>query len=116
MDSLWDATRGFTPGKSAADQVKRSVLLTRIGVMMARSSKFKPVPKLMEWQFGSLRGEVSSTGSRRKSRPTLGLDLCLIGRCRSQVGAQCGWFTGLGVVGVGWPCSIRVPVVGRNGR
>jgi len=64
MDSLWDATRGSTPGKSAADQAKRSVLLTRIGVMMARSSKFNPVPKLMEWSVGSSRGDVSSTGSR----------------------------------------------------
>jgi len=49
MDSLWNATRGSTPGKSGADQAKRSVLLTRIGVMMAHSSEFKPVPKLMEW-------------------------------------------------------------------
>jgi len=72
MDNLWDATRGSTPGKSAADQAKRFVLLTKIGVMMARSSKFKPVPKLMEWPFGSSRGEVSSTASRRTSRPTLG--------------------------------------------
>jgi len=72
MDSLWDATRGSTPGKSVADQAKRSLLLTRIGVMMARSLEFKPVPKLMEWPIGSSRGEVSSTGSRRTSRPTLG--------------------------------------------
>ena len=41
MDSLWDATRGSTPGKSAVDQAKRYVLLTKIGVMMARSSEFK---------------------------------------------------------------------------
>jgi len=40
--------------------------------MMARSSEFKPVPKLMEWPLGSSRGEVSSTGSRRTSRLTLG--------------------------------------------
>jgi len=40
--------------------------------MMARSSEFKPVSKLMEWPFGSSRGEVSSTGSRRTSLPTLG--------------------------------------------
>jgi len=40
--------------------------------MMARSSEFKLVPKLMEWPFGSSRGEVSSTGSRRTSRPTPG--------------------------------------------
>jgi len=72
MDSLWDATRGSTPGKSAVDQAKRSVLLTRIGVMMARSLEFKPVPKLMEWPFGSSRGEVSSTGLKRTSRPTIG--------------------------------------------
>jgi len=58
MDSLWDATKRSTPGKSVADQEKRSVLLTRIGVMMARSSEFKSVPKLMEWPFGSSRGEV----------------------------------------------------------
>jgi len=44
----------------------------RIGVMMTRSLEFKPVPKLMEWPFGSSRGEVSSTGLRRTSRPTLG--------------------------------------------
>jgi len=31
MDNLWDATRGSTLGKSAADQAKRYVLLTRIG-------------------------------------------------------------------------------------
>jgi len=64
MDSLWDATRGSTQGKSVADQAKRSVLLTRIGVMLARSSEFKPVLRLMEWPFGSSRGEVSSTGLR----------------------------------------------------
>jgi len=72
MDSLWEVTRGSTPGKSAADQAKKLVLLTRIGVMMARSSRFKLVPKLMEWPLGSSKGEVSSTGSRRTSRPTLG--------------------------------------------
>jgi len=72
MDSLWEATRGSTPGRSATDQAKRSILLTRIDTMMARSSEFKPVPKLMEWPLGSSRGEVSSTGSRRKSWPTLG--------------------------------------------
>jgi len=72
MDSLWDATRGSIPGRSVADQAKRSVLLMRMGVMMARSSEFKPVPRLMEWPLGSFRGEVSSTGSRRTSRPTLG--------------------------------------------
>jgi len=72
MDSLWDATRGSTLGKSAVDQAKRSVLLTKIGVMMARSSEFNPVPRLMEWPFRSSRGEVSSIGSRRTSQPTLG--------------------------------------------
>jgi len=72
MDSLWEATRGSTPGKSAADQAKRFVLLTRIGVMMARSSEFNPVSKLMEWPLGSSRGEFSSTGSGQTSRPTLG--------------------------------------------
>jgi len=72
MDSLWDATRGSTPGRSTADQAKRSVLLMRMGVMMARSSEFRPVPRLMEWPLGSSRGEVSLTGSRRMSRPTLG--------------------------------------------
>jgi len=72
MDSLWDATRGSTPGRSAADQAKRFVLLVRMGVMMARSSEFKPVPRLIEWPLGSSKGEVSSTGSRRTSRPTLG--------------------------------------------
>jgi len=71
MDSLWDATRGSTLGRSAADQVKRYVLLIRMGVMMARSSEFKLVPKLMEWPLGSSRGEVSSTGSTRTSQPTL---------------------------------------------
>jgi len=72
MDSLWDATRGSTPGRSAADQAKRYVLLMRMGVMMAHSSEFKSVPRLIEWSLGSFRGEVSSTGSRRTSRPTLG--------------------------------------------
>jgi len=72
MDSLWDATRGSTPGRSTADQAKRFVLLVRMGVMMARSSEFKPVPRLIEWPLGSFRGEVSSTGSRQTSRPTLG--------------------------------------------
>jgi len=72
MDSLWDATRRSTPGKSATDQAKRSVLLTRIGVMMACSLEFNPMPRLMEWPFGSSRGEVFSTGSRRTSQPTLG--------------------------------------------
>jgi len=67
MDYLWDA-----PGKSTADQAKRFVLPTRTGVIMARSSEFNPVPRLMEWPFGSSTGEVSSTGSRRTSRPTLG--------------------------------------------
>jgi len=33
---------------SAADQAKRSVLLTKIGVMVACSSVFKPVPRLIE--------------------------------------------------------------------
>jgi len=64
MDSLWDATRGSTPGRSATDQAKRFVLLVRMGVMMARSSEFKPVPRLIEWPLGSSRGEVSLTGSR----------------------------------------------------
>jgi len=40
--------------------------------MVARSSEFKSVPKLIEWPLGSSRGEVSSTGSRRASQPTLG--------------------------------------------
>jgi len=60
--------------------------------MMARSSKFKPMPRLIEWPLESSKGEVSSTGSRRTSRPTLGPGLRLIVRCRSQVVAQCGWF------------------------
>jgi len=61
-----------TPGRSAADQAKRSVLLIRMGVMVARSLEFKLVPRLIEWPLGSCRGEVSSTGSRRTSRPILG--------------------------------------------
>jgi len=40
--------------------------------MVARSSEFKLVPRLIERPFGSSRGEVSSTGSRRTSRPILG--------------------------------------------
>jgi len=40
--------------------------------MVARSSEFKPVPRLIEWPLGGCRGEVSSTGSRRTSRPILG--------------------------------------------
>jgi len=39
--------------------------------MMARSSEFKLVPRLIEWPLGNSRGEVSSTGSRQTSRPTL---------------------------------------------
>jgi len=54
------------------DQAKRSVLLMRMGVIVAHSSEFKPVPKLMEWPLGSSKGVVSSTGSRRTSRPILG--------------------------------------------
>jgi len=72
MDNLWDATKGSTPGKSATNQAKRSVLPTRTGVMMACSLEFNPVPRLMEWPFGSSRAEVSSIGSRRTFRPTLG--------------------------------------------
>jgi len=56
MDNMWDATRGSTPGKSAVDQAKRFVLSTRMGVMMARSSKFNQVPRFMEWPFGSPGG------------------------------------------------------------
>jgi len=40
--------------------------------MVARSSEFKPVPKLIELPLGSSRGLVYSTGSRRTSRPILG--------------------------------------------
>jgi len=72
MDSLWDAIRGSTLGRLAVDQAKKSVLLMRMGVMMTHSSEFKLVPRLIEWPLGSARGEVSSTGSRRTSRPTLG--------------------------------------------
>jgi len=48
MDSLWDATWGSTPGRSAVDHAKRSVVLMRICVIVALSSEFKPVPKLIE--------------------------------------------------------------------
>ena len=34
MDSLWDATWGSTPGRSAVDQAKIFVLLMRMGVML----------------------------------------------------------------------------------
>jgi len=44
----------------------------RMGVMMACSLESNLVPRLMEWPFGSSRGVVSSNGSRRTSRPTLG--------------------------------------------
>jgi len=54
-----------------ADEAKRSVLLMRMGVIVARSSEFKLVPKLMEWPLGSSRGVVSSTGLRQTSRPIL---------------------------------------------
>jgi len=47
-------------------------MLDGVGVMMACSSEFKVVPRLMEWPLGSSIGAVSSTGSRRISRPTLG--------------------------------------------
>jgi len=40
--------------------------------MMARSSKCKPMPRLIEWLLGSSRGEISSTSSRRTSQLTLG--------------------------------------------
>jgi len=40
--------------------------------MVARSSEFKSVPRLIERPLGSSRGEVSSTGSKRTSRPILG--------------------------------------------
>jgi len=59
-------------GKSAADQAKRSVLLMRVGVRMSRCSGYKPVPSLMARPLGSSSGVVSSIGSRRASRPTLG--------------------------------------------
>jgi len=72
MDNLWDATWGSSPGKSVADQAKRPVLPTRTSVMMACSSDSNSVPSLMEWPFGSSRGVVFSTGSRRTSWPTLG--------------------------------------------
>jgi len=39
--------------------------------MMACSSEFKPVPRLIEWPLGSSRGEVSSIGLRGTSWPTL---------------------------------------------
>ena len=48
MDNLWDATWGSTLGRSATDQAKRSELLMRMGVMVARSLEFKTVPRLME--------------------------------------------------------------------
>jgi len=60
MDNMWDATRRSTPGKSAADQTKRSMLLTRTGVMMARSSEFNSVPRLMEWPSRPTLGSRSS--------------------------------------------------------
>jgi len=72
MDNLWDATLGSTPGKSAADQEKRFVLLTRVGVRMSRCSGCKPMLSLMVRPLGSSRGMISSIGLRRTSRPTLG--------------------------------------------
>jgi len=84
--------------------------------MMAPSLEFNLVPKLMEWPLGSSRGEVSSIDSRRTSRPTLGSRSSLDRAMPEQVVAQCGWFVELGVVGAGWPCSLRVPSVGRSGR
>jgi len=69
MDSLWDATRGSTPGRSAADQAKSSVLLMRMGVMMTRSLEFKPVPRLMEWPLEAL--EERSPQLVRDERPDL---------------------------------------------
>jgi len=74
MDSLWEATRGSTLGKSTANQAKRSVLLTRTGVMMARSLEGRFLQRVRDEHPGLLWG----------------LDFRLIGRCQSQVVAQCG--------------------------
>jgi len=90
MENLWDATKGSTPGRSAADHAKRSMLLMRMGVMMAHSSEFKPVPRLIEWPLGSFRGEVSSIGSRRTSRPTLG-SRSLSDRAMLEPGGRSMW-------------------------
>jgi len=116
MDNLWDATRGSTLGKSAADQAERSVLPTRTGVIMARLSEFNLVPRLMEWPFGSSTGEVSSTGSRRTSRPTLG-SRSSPDRAILELGGGSMWLVcWIGSCGRRWPCSIRVPGVGHNGQ
>jgi len=62
--------------------------------MMARSSEFKPVPSLIEWPLGSSRGEVSLTGSRRTSRPTLGSRSSL-DRAMPDPGGRSIWLVGL---------------------
>ena len=56
-------TWGSTPGKLAADQVKRLVLAIRVGVKISRCSCLRPVPNLRVWPLGSSKLIVLSTGS-----------------------------------------------------
>jgi len=119
MDSLWDATRGSTTGRSTADQAKRSVLLVRMGVMMARSSEFKPVLRLIEWSLGSSRGEVSSNGSRRTSQSTLGsrssLDRAMGGaRWSLNVVGLLNWELWAQAGHVAFVCQVLVAVDGED--
>jgi len=55
-----------------ADQANRSVLLMRVGVRISRCSCWRPVPSLRVRPLESSMGTMSSTGSRRASRPSLG--------------------------------------------
>jgi len=60
--------------------------------MMAHSSEFKPVPRLIERPWEAPKGR--SPQPVPDGRPGLlwGPGLHLTVRCRSQVVAQCGWF------------------------
>ena len=60
-------------------------------MIVARSSEVKPMPKLREWPLGSYRGVVSSTGSRRTSRPILG-SRSSPDRAMQELGGRSIWF------------------------
>jgi len=85
-----------------------------MGVMMSRSSDSRPVPSLMKWPFGSSRGWSPQQVRDEHPSPLWGLDRHPTKRSQSRVAAQCDWFSRWGVLGVGWPCSIRVQGVDRN--
>jgi len=84
-----------------------------MGVIVARSSEFKPVPKLMEW-----RGAPEEWCPRlvRGGHPGLfwGQGPRRIGLCGNKGVVRYGWFVGLGVVVVSLPCSTRVLSAGLS--